>query len=222
MKKLILTTTVMAIILGTPNLALATIFPRANHDITANWWGSGQRSQTNYHPPAPPKQPGKGKIFNIHADHDNLFLQDAQSLFNDGKTKRAVTDPRVPLSESIERIIQADKDMSMKTISNAEERHKHLNTMLKDAESKLAQGSTNMEDLVKLQLQMDSELALIQNEVAKLQMVVQLRNAEQALIDQQKRKRNQKILSSSNRGMPRITDYRSRIETLRFNQLSDD
>ncbi len=49
---------------------------------------------------------------------------------------------------------------------------------------------------------------MIQNEATKLQMVTYSRNAEQALISQQKQIRNMRILNSENKGMPIIRSIR--------------
>lgn len=55
-----------------------------------------------------------------------------------------------------------------------------------------------------LQARIAGEQAAIQNETTKLQMIAQLRQAEQALISEQRRERNMRILSSGNQGMPTI------------------
>ncbi|WP_198039454.1 type IV secretion system protein [Bartonella refiksaydamii] len=63
---------------------------------------------------------------------------------------------------------------------------------------------TDLKSTARYQAAINTLLTLIQNESTKLQMVAHLRNAEQALISQQKHEHNMKILGSKNIRMPKI------------------
>nr|WP_032490329.1 type IV secretion system protein [Escherichia coli]CAA57025.1 TrwJ protein [Escherichia coli]FAA00031.1 TPA: TrwJ protein [Escherichia coli] len=78
--------------------------------------------------------------------------------------------------------------------------HSNASRRLKDEISR----TQDQKAIEELQARIAGEQAAIQNETTKLQMIAQLRQAEQALISEQRRERNMPILSSGNQGMPTI------------------
>lgn len=92
-----------------------------------------------------------------------------------------------------------DKAVSLQTFQEAENRFSQITQLLMEIDK-----TEDLKSIAELQARMKSMLAMIQNETAKLQMIVHLRNAEQALINQQKQKRTMQILSSENKTMPII------------------
>lgn len=174
-------------------------------------------------------------LIKVSASHSDYFLKDTKSLYLNETTSKIFQDNHpVGISKSVEEIekdeenytkgksvdklresieerikktAQTDKAVSIQAVRDAGKRFEHLTKTLEQFNQN---GKGDAGKLASLQLQIDSELALIQNEIAKLQMVVQLRNAEQALIDQQKRKRNLTILSNKNKNMPTLSPRRVR------------
>ncbi|WP_375703225.1 type IV secretion system protein [Bartonella sp. AD13SXNS] len=92
-----------------------------------------------------------------------------------------------------------DKVVSLQVLEETE------NRFLQIAQYLMALKDTkDLRAVVEIHTHIKSMHAMIQNEKTKLQMVAHLRNAEQALIHQQKYKRNIKILHHQNKGMPQV------------------
>ncbi|WP_332065816.1 type IV secretion system protein [Bartonella sp. CB189] len=92
-----------------------------------------------------------------------------------------------------------DKAISLQAFEATESRFNKIMELINKIES-----TKDLKDISELQAHIKAQLAMIQNESTKLQMVAHLRNAERELINQQKNKRNIKILNSKNTTIPTI------------------
>ncbi|WP_375703226.1 type IV secretion system protein [Bartonella sp. AD13SXNS] len=92
-----------------------------------------------------------------------------------------------------------DKAVSLQVFGETESRFKKIENVFH-----MIEGPLDLKAVVELQSYMEGTLSIFENEAIKLQMVAHLRNAEQALIHQQKYKRNIKILHHQNKGMPQV------------------
>ncbi|CCJ51898.1 P-type DNA transfer protein VirB5 [Bordetella parapertussis] len=109
--------------------------------------------------------------------------------------------------EEMERRIQArslnaaatDKAVGLRAYEGAQQRLAQIEGLMDEISR-----TQDQKAIEELQARIAGEQAAIQNETTKLQMIAQLRSAEQALIAEQQRELSMKILSSQNQGMPRI------------------
>ncbi|KEC55950.1 type IV secretion system protein [Bartonella koehlerae] len=161
---------------------------------------------------------GKRNLNIAAVDSTSFFLKNPQYIYDPDKNsgmsssvksilqKEQISDIR-EARKSIEGREQyatvVDKAVSFQTFQEAENRFEQIAKMLAGVEK-----TKDLKDIAELQAHIKSKLAMIQNESAKLQMVAHLRNAEQGLINQQKHKRNMKILDSKNTAMPTIRSIR--------------
>ncbi|USP02379.1 type IV secretion system protein [Bartonella taylorii] len=155
----------------------------------------------------------------IQTDHTSFFLKDPHLVYN--KISSSTITPsltkilqeerifnsnhesRDSIGERIQYAAVIDKAVSLQTFQEAEKRFKKISELVEQIDT-----TVDLKGIAELQARMKGMLAMIQNETAKLQMVAHSRNAEQALIGQQKQKRNMKILNSKNREMPIIRSIR--------------
>ncbi|ENN93033.1 type IV secretion system protein [Bartonella vinsonii] len=160
---------------------------------------------------------GTNQLEVIKTDHTSFFLKDPQWIYNENSDISAskfksfsgiLGEEKIPGSidqarKSIERRKQyaaiVDKAVSLQTFQESENRFKQISELIKQINT-----TTDLKAIAELQARIKGMLAMIQNESTKLQMVAHSRNAEQALISQQKQKRNMQILDSTNKGMPTI------------------
>ncbi|WP_375645958.1 type IV secretion system protein [Bartonella sp. TT29SHDZB] len=148
-------------------------------------------------------------------DHSSFFLKNPENLYNRNKTSALSTslenilkEEEIPISvhESSSFINKrsqyaavTDKAVSLKTFEEANNRFQQIEELLNEIKT-----TKDLKSIAELQAYIIGMLAKLQNETAKLQMVAHLRNAEHALIKQQKDKHNIKILNSKNTKMPTI------------------
>ncbi|EIJ6113763.1 P-type DNA transfer protein VirB5 [Salmonella enterica] len=111
----------------------------------------------------------------------------------------SVDDMRRSIEERSRNAAATDKAMGLKAFEGAQKRLAQIEGLMDEI------GRTqDQKAITELQARIQGEQAAIQNETTKLQMIAQLRSAEQSLIAEQKRERSMKILSSQNQGMPGI------------------
>ncbi|MCZ2157909.1 hypothetical protein NPX99_01205 [Bartonella sp. 220] len=92
-----------------------------------------------------------------------------------------------------------DKAISLQVFDEVENRSREVKKPLVDIKN-----IQDLKGIAELQAYVEGTNAVFQNEATKLQMVAHLRNAEQALIRQQKYKRNIQILNHKNTQMPTV------------------
>ncbi|WP_019219366.1 type IV secretion system protein [Bartonella florencae] len=156
------------------------------------------------------------KSKDIQIDYTNSFLKDSELIYNNLARLGAVQDilekEKIPISvrasrDAIVKRMQyatvADKAVSLQTFQENDLRFKQISELVKQINK-----TADLKSIAELQARIQSMLAMIQNETAKLQMVAHSRNAEQAFISQQKQKRNIRILNSGNKEMPIIRSIR--------------
>ncbi|WP_208440203.1 type IV secretion system protein [Bartonella raoultii] len=137
-------------------------------------------------------------------DEDNTSIHvSVKDILQKENTSTSVQQARDHITKRIQYITVADKVVSAKTFQDAENRFQQLAELVKKINE-----TTDLKSIAELQARMKGMLAMIQNEATKLQMVAHSRNAEQALINQQKKTRNMKVLNSKNRGMPVVRSIR--------------
>ncbi|WP_375625196.1 type IV secretion system protein [Bartonella sp. MU37NMGALS] len=155
------------------------------------------------------------KLKNAQTDHSSFFLKNPETLYNRNKSSALATSLEnilkeeeipIPIHESssfINKRIQyaaiTDKAVSLKTFEEANNRFQQIEELLNEIKT-----TKDLKSIAELQAHIIGMLAKLQNETAKLQMVTHLRNAEHALIKQQKDKHNIKILNNKNTQMPTI------------------
>ncbi|VEJ44504.1 type IV secretion system protein [Bartonella vinsonii] len=161
---------------------------------------------------------GTPQLEAIKTDHTSFFLKDPQWIYNENNydifvskfksLSDIIKEEKIPDSidearKSIEGRKQyaaiVDKAVSLRTFQESENRFKQISELIEQINV-----TTDLKGIAELQARIKGMLAMVQNETAKLQMVAHSRNAEQALISQQKQKRNMRILNSRNTEMPKI------------------
>ncbi|EJF74692.1 hypothetical protein MEC_01216 [Bartonella alsatica IBS 382] len=145
---------------------------------------------------------------------DDLYFQNPQSIYNKSRKSTLLKDKditeekivfdsvgkaRDSINQRSEYAAIVDKAVSLQTFKETENRF----TKIKELLQKISQ-TKDLKSIAELQARLKGKLTMIQNEATKLQMVAYSRKAEQALISQQKQKRNMKILNSKNKEMPTI------------------
>ncbi|GAA5107278.1 type IV secretion system protein [Bartonella jaculi] len=233
MKKQIISIVVMAI-LGTTNVTVASSWYWGWTPSSINWVSKKTSEQPKK---SPPQQTELLELIKKMHDsitenrelgtksknYDSFFLKNPATIYNKNKDKNKDLD----ISASVEKILQeeevsnsinearksiearsqyamaADKALSLHAFQQTDDRSKEI-LSLKDNINK----TKDLKGIAELQAYIKSELAMIQNETVKLQLVAHLRNAERELISQKKYKRNMKILNSENKGMPTIRSIR--------------
>ncbi|WP_317993948.1 type IV secretion system protein [Bartonella gliris] len=159
----------------------------------------------------------------IQANHSSFFLKNPQWIYDKDKKlyisssilkslsdvlgKEEISDSISEARKSIEGRSQyaaiIDKAVSLETFQHTEGRFSEISKLVEQINK-----TNDLKGITELQARIKGTLAMIQNETTKLQMVTYLRNAERALISQQKYKRNLKILNSKNTKMPTIRSIR--------------
>ncbi|MET3589185.1 type IV secretion system protein VirB5 [Bartonella silvatica] len=132
----------------------------------------------------------------VSPDFSNFFKNvetQEQNYFEimDFDTARKLIDQRIQYAAII------DKFISLRSFEETEKRFMRVVQYLMEVKN-----TEDLKSVNELQVHIKGVLAMIQNEATKLQMVTHLRNAEQALIRQQKYNRNIQILSHKNVKMP--------------------
>ncbi|GAA5096041.1 type IV secretion system protein [Bartonella acomydis] len=162
---------------------------------------------------------GDAKSNTTQADYSSFFLKNPELIYykNSNSTlskslPNILQEEEIPISirksrDFIGRRIQyataIDKAVSLQTFQENENRFKQISELVEKINT-----TTDLKSIAELQARIKGLLAMIQNEATKLQMVAYSRNAEQALINQQKQTRNMKILNSENKEMPIIRSIR--------------
>ncbi|WP_330169328.1 type IV secretion system protein [Bartonella grahamii] len=155
------------------------------------------------------------KLKNAQTDHSSFFLKNPETLYNKNKSSalsaslaNILKEEEIPISinessrfinNRIQYAAITDKAVSLKTFEEADNRYRQIEELLNEIKT-----TKDLKSIAELQAHIIGMLAMLQNETAKLQMVTHLRNAEYALIKQQKDKHNIKILNSKNTQMPTI------------------
>ncbi|PIT70421.1 conjugal transfer protein, partial [Bartonella tribocorum] len=98
---------------------------------------------------------------------------------------------RSAITKRIRRAAAIDKAISLQVFEEAENRFQQISKLVKKINA-----TADLKNIAELQARIKSMLAMIQNEETKLQMVAHLQNAEQALIDQQKKTLSRRVFSS--------------------------
>jgi len=111
----------------------------------------------------------------------------------------SVADMRSSIEQRSRNTAATDKAIGLKAFEGAQQRLAQIERLMDEISM-----TQDQKAISELQARIQGEQAAIQNETTKLQMIAQLRSAEQALIAEQKRERSMKILSSKNQGMPGI------------------
>ncbi|WP_336278601.1 type IV secretion system protein [Bartonella sp. CB175] len=125
-----------------------------------------------------------------------VFLK---NILKEESSNDSINDARTSIDERSQYAAAIDKAVSLQAFQTTENRFNNILELVKKIDE-----TKNLKGIAELQARIKAKLAMIQNENAKLQMVAHLRNAEQALINQQKHKRNMRILNSKNTAMPTI------------------
>ncbi|WP_336293863.1 type IV secretion system protein [Bartonella sp. CB169] len=158
---------------------------------------------------------GTEGLENTKTNHGSFFLKDPQSVYNkdtdstiytslesilkEEEVSASIRELRDSIDKRIQHAAAVDKAVSLQTFQETENRFTKISELVKQINT-----TVDLKGIAELQAHIKGMLAMIQNEATKLQMVAHSRNAEQALISQQKQKRNMKILSSKNKEMPNI------------------
>ncbi|WP_273759015.1 type IV secretion system protein [Bartonella sp. AU55XJBT] len=109
------------------------------------------------------------------------------------RTMRAIINTRLKYSGIV------DKAVSLQTFQDAEKRFTQIVNFLNEIDK-----TKDLREVFELQTRIKNMSAMLQNEYAKLQMVRNLSNNEETLIEIQKRKLYEKIISSENRNVPNV------------------
>ncbi|CAF26721.1 type IV secretion system protein [Bartonella quintana] len=162
------------------------------------------------------------RTINIQQDSDDFFLKNPQFIYKRDKESEinqvavfikdirdkenylhnvsvSTREARDSINERIKYAALVDKAVSLRVFEETKNRFSQIEKMLKDIDT-----MADLKSIANLQAQIKGKLAMIQNEATKLQMVAHLRNAEQELISQLKRKRSATIFKSENTKMPDI------------------
>lgn len=120
-------------------------------------------------------------------------------ILRDEKLSGSVDDMRDAILERSRNAAATDKAVGLRAYEGAQQRLAQIEYLMDEINH-----TGDQKAIDELQARIAGEQATIQNETTKLQMIAQLRQAEQALINEQRRERNIRILSSQNQGMPTI------------------
>ncbi|EJF76414.1 hypothetical protein ME7_00958 [Bartonella birtlesii LL-WM9] len=159
------------------------------------------------------------KLKNIPTDQTSFFLKTPELVYyqNNGlaiskalpnilqgeEIPTSIRESRDFIGKRIQYATAIDKAVSLQTFQETENRFNQISELVEKINT-----TTDLKSIAELQARIKGMLAMIQNEATKLQMVTYSRNAEQALINQQKQIRNMRILNSENKGMPIIRSIR--------------
>ncbi|AGF75072.1 TrwJ protein [Bartonella australis AUST/NH1] len=113
--------------------------------------------------------------------------------FNDMLKERRAIEDRKQIAAVV------NKAVSLQTFEEADKRLKKIDELMDQIKT-----TQDIKAISDLQIHIDSELALIQNEITKLQTIAHLSKAERSLIRQKSRERHIKIVNSANTEMPKI------------------
>ncbi|MCZ2157910.1 conjugal transfer protein [Bartonella sp. 220] len=154
----------------------------------------------------------------IKTDHTSFFLKNPELIYKNGQPNisallagilqeeeisTSIRQSRNSIGQRIQYATAIDKAIGLQTFQETENRFKQISELVEQINT-----TTDLKSIAELQARIKGMLAMIQNEATKLQMVAYSRKAEQALINQQKQKRNMIILNSENKGMPTIRSIR--------------
>ncbi|MCZ2157906.1 hypothetical protein NPX99_01185 [Bartonella sp. 220] len=127
------------------------------------------------------------------------FIKDIQAREEEYSQKNTVHETRELIDLRTQYAAILDKVVSLQVFEEADSRFMQIAQYLMEVRD-----TQDLKSIAELQVHIKSTFAMIQNEATKLQMVAHLRNAEQALIRQQKYKRNIQILNHKNTQMPTV------------------
>lgn len=136
---------------------------------------------------------------NVHSAISQLL----ESILKEEEIPISIRQSRDSIGKRIQYATAIDKIVSSQTFQETEKRFNRISELVKKINT-----TTDLKSIAELEAHIKAMLAIIQNETTKLQVVAYSRNTEQALISQQKQKRNMKILNSENKGMPIIRSVR--------------
>lgn len=111
----------------------------------------------------------------------------------------SIDDMQRHISERQRRVAATDKAVGLRGYAGAQQRLDQLEGLMDAIDQ-----TEDPKAIAELQARINGEQAAIQNETTKLQMIAQLQNAEQRLVDEQKRAMSRRILNPENQGMPSI------------------
>ncbi|GAA4657757.1 type IV secretion system protein [Bartonella pachyuromydis] len=132
-------------------------------------------------------------------NNDSDISASVRNILQKESASTSIRESRNAITKRIQYATVADKAVSLKTFQDAEKRFQQISELVEKI-SKTA----DLKSIADLQAHIAGMLAMIQNETAKLQMVSHSHSAEQALISQQKKTRNMRVLNSENKEMPII------------------
>ncbi|MCZ2328767.1 type IV secretion system protein [Bartonella sp. F02] len=133
------------------------------------------------------------------ARHPSTRLTSIENIIKEEKLSVSLEQARQQIEKRGQYTTLTDKAISLQSFQKVQANFNRLKHLLKNAKN-----ANDLKSIAELQAYIKSELAMIQNEVTKLQMVAHLHDAEQELIHQQKYERNIKILHRNNNQMPKI------------------
>lgn len=122
-----------------------------------------------------------------------------KDILNAEKLAGSVEDGLRRIQERSLNSAATDKAVGLRAYEGAQARLNQIEALM-DQISK----TQDQKAISELQARIAGEQATIQNEMTKLQMIAQLRQAEQNLVAEQKHAVSQRILNSQNEGMPGI------------------
>ncbi|PIT67788.1 conjugal transfer protein [Bartonella tribocorum] len=122
-------------------------------------------------------------IYDNHPDVTRLLPEILRREEND-------TNPSI-IFERIKHAATTDRAISLQVFEEAKNRFQQILELVKKINT-----TADLKSIAELRARIGGMLAMIQNEETKLQMVAHLQNAEQALIDQQKKMLSRRAFSS--------------------------
>ncbi|WP_332065125.1 type IV secretion system protein [Bartonella sp. CB189] len=132
-------------------------------------------------------------------NQDLSKIGEFENKFKEFENKSNFETTRQSINNRSQYAAAIDKFIGLKISENIEDRSGKILGLLKKID-----GTSDLKGISELQTRLKIQLAMSQNETTQLQMAAHLRNVEQAFINQQKYKRNMKILDSKNMEMPKI------------------
>jgi type IV secretion system protein VirB5 len=121
------------------------------------------------------------------------------TVASEEKFTGSVDDMQTHIEARMEQVAVTDKAVGMQAYQGVQERMKQVDRLMGEIKK-----TSDPKSIAELQARISIEQAYIQNEMTKLQLVGQLKRAEQRLIDQQKYQMSRRILNPKNTGMPQI------------------
>ncbi|WP_455479328.1 type IV secretion system protein [Bartonella sp. B23] len=131
---------------------------------------------------------------------DQLRTFDSKVIFLEDRYNRQIRRKiRKTINDRLKYGGVVSKAVSLQAFQDAENRFTQIRKLLSEIEK-----TKNLKEVTKLQAHIKNVLAMIKNESIKMQMVAHLQNAEDILINVQKRKLYERFIDTRNLGMPYI------------------